>query len=60
MLFHTDDAMSWETVRNLKLMQPLILIIRNLCNQGKAPEEILQCLNMINEILEKTLEIYPE
>ncbi|HGY11174.1 MAG TPA: hypothetical protein ENK36_02260 [Desulfobacterales bacterium] len=59
-LFHTDEAMSWEVVRSLKLMPPLILTIRNLCNQGKAPEEILQYLNMINEILEKTLEIYPE
>jgi hypothetical protein len=59
-LLYTDEAMSWEVVRDLKLMQPLVLIIRNLCNQGKAPEEILQCLNMINEILEKTLEIYPE
>jgi hypothetical protein len=38
-LFHTDEAMSWEVVRNLKLMPPLILIIRNLCTQGNAPEE---------------------
>jgi len=59
-LFHTDEAMSWEIVRNLKLMPPLILIIRNLCNQGKAPQDMLQHLNMINEILEKTLEIYPK
>jgi hypothetical protein len=35
-------------------------IIRNLCNQGKAPQDTLQYLNMINEILEKTLEIYPK
>ena len=59
-LFHTDEAMSWEVVRDLKLMPPLILIIRNLCNQGKAPQDTLQHLNMINEILEKTLEIYPK
>jgi len=59
-LFHTDEAMSWEVVRNLKLMPPLVLIIRNLCAQGTAPEEILQYLNEINEILEKTLEIYLE
>jgi len=52
--------MSWEIVRNLKLMPFLVLIIRNLCAQGKAPEEILQYLNEINEILEKTLEIYME
>ena len=59
-LFHTDEAMSWEVVRNLKLMPPLVLIIRNLCAQGKAPEEILQYLNEITEILEKILELYPK
>ncbi len=59
-LFYTDEAMSWEVVRNLKHMPPLILIIRNLCNQGKAAEEVLQHLNMINETLEKALEIYPK
>ena len=48
-LFHTDEAMSWEVVRNLKLIPPLILIIRNLCNQGNTPEEILQHLNMITQ-----------
>ena len=27
-LFHIDEAMSWESVRNLKRMPPLVLIIR--------------------------------
>ena len=30
LLFQIDEAMSWETVRNLKLIPPLVLIIRNL------------------------------
>ena len=38
-IFHIDEAMSWESVRNLKRMPPLLLIIRNICVQGKAPEE---------------------
>ncbi|MBI9089882.1 MAG: hypothetical protein JEZ12_11755 [Desulfobacterium sp.] len=58
-LFHTDEAMSWETVRNLKLMPPLVLIIRNLCSQGNAPEEVLLALNAIHELLEETLQEYP-
>jgi hypothetical protein len=33
-IFHIDEAMSWETVRNLKRMPPLLLIIRNICTQG--------------------------
>ena len=59
-LFHTDEAMSWETVRNLKLMPPLVLIIRNLCSQGNAPEEVILALNEIHELLEETLEEYPK
>ncbi len=57
-LFHTDEAMSWETVRNLNLMPPLILIIRNLCVQGKAPEDILIWLDEINELLQKALDTF--
>ena len=26
-MFHTNEAMSWEIVRNFKLMPPLVLII---------------------------------
>lgn len=59
-LFHTDEAMSWETVRNLKSMPPLVLIIRNLCSQGNAPEEVILALNEIHELLEETLEEYPK
>jgi len=41
-------------------MPPLVLIIRNLCNQGNAPQDVLQQLNMINEVLERIFEIYPK
>ena len=41
-MFHIDEAMSWESARNLKRMPPLLLIIRNLCVQGKVPQEILE------------------
>lgn len=30
-LFHLDEAMSWEAVINLKRMPPQLLLIRNLC-----------------------------
>jgi len=59
-LFHTDEAMSWETVRSLDRMQPLVLIIRNLCIQGCAPEEVIENLDDINQILEETLQIFPK
>lgn len=52
-LFHTDEAMSWETVRNLKSMPPLALISRNLCSQGNATKEALLALNEGHELLEE-------
>jgi hypothetical protein len=55
-LFHIDEAMSWENVRNLRLMPPLLLIIRNLCLQGKAPDEVIQNIDDVNEVLTEALE----
>jgi hypothetical protein len=57
-LFHIDEAMSWENVRNLRRMPPLLLIIRNLCIQGKAPDEVIKNIDEVNEILTETLEEY--
>jgi hypothetical protein len=54
-IFHVDEAMSWESVRNLKRMPPLLLIIRNLCLQGKAPQEVIENIQDIDEILKRVL-----
>jgi len=51
MLFHIDEAMSWETVRHLERMGPLVVLIRNLAVQGQAAEEIMELLEDINDIL---------
>ena len=54
-IFHIDEAMSWESVRNLKRMPPLLLIIRNICMQGKAPEEVFENIKEVDEILKEVL-----
>ena len=54
-IFHIDEAMSWESVRNLKRMPPLLLIIRNICAQGKAPEEVLENIQQVDAILIEVL-----
>ena len=54
-LFHIDEAMSWETVRNLRRMPPLVLIIRNICTQGKAPREVLENIQHVDNIQKKVL-----
>jgi hypothetical protein len=58
-LFHTDGAMSWDTVRNLDRMPPLVLIIRNLCVQGGISGDVMLNLEEVTEILEETLLEYP-
>jgi hypothetical protein len=54
-LFHIDEAMSWETVRNLDLMPPLLLIVRNLCLRGGASEEIMENIEEVHAILHEVL-----
>ena len=58
-LFHIDEAMSWESVRNLNRMPPLLLIIINICIQGKAPQEVLDNIRDLDQILKEVLSRYP-
>lgn len=53
LLFHIDEVMSWETVRHLERMEPLLRLIRNLAAQGEAPEEITEAIEDIAEILQE-------
>jgi hypothetical protein len=50
-IFHLDEAMSWETVRNLDRMPKLLLIIRNLCLSGGAPEAVIENIKDVEDIL---------
>ncbi len=40
LLFHIDEAMSWENVRYLDGMKAALLLILNIAAQGHAPEEV--------------------
>ena len=55
-LFHIDEAMSWESVRNLRYMNKCLLLVRNLIRQGDAPEGVSECLDSVNEMMTETLE----
>ena len=52
LLFHIDEAMSWECVRNLKLMKETFLLVQNISIQSKAPEEIIEMIDGVRENLE--------
>jgi hypothetical protein len=52
-IFHIDEAMSWECVRDLNRMYPLINLIHNLANQREAPESIIECIMEVRRNSEK-------
>jgi hypothetical protein len=53
MLFHIDEAMSWETVRHLERMEPLVVLIRNLGMQGEAPAEVMEAVAEVSALLKE-------
>jgi hypothetical protein len=56
LLFHIDEAMSWESVRNLKKMESTWLLIRNITVQSECPEEVLEWVGEVKESLDATFE----
>ncbi|MBC8462294.1 MAG: hypothetical protein H8D67_30360, partial [Deltaproteobacteria bacterium] len=42
LLFHIDEAMSWECVRALNQMKPLILVIDSIARESDASNEIIE------------------
>lgn len=55
LLFHVDEAMSWECVRDLDRMRSTLVLIRNIANQSKVPEEVLEWIEMVQEDLEEVM-----
>ncbi len=60
MLFHIDEAMSWESVRNLKEMKSTLLLVQNIIAQTESPEEVIEWVNDVRESLEETFEAIAE
>ncbi|WP_200389333.1 hypothetical protein [Thiocapsa imhoffii] len=50
-MFHTNEAMSWESGRHLERMAPLVVLIRNLAIQNKAPPQVIEEIEEIAETL---------
>lgn len=59
LLFHIDEAMSWECVRNLKLMKQSLLLVCNIASQS-APEEIVDLAEMVRESLDEVFSAIDE
>ena len=60
LLFHVDEAMSWESVRNLAKMKSTFILIRNIALQAQAPQALLDALDDVQYNLDETLQALAE
>jgi|SRR5271157_1725816 len=51
LLFHIDEGMSWESVRNLSQMRKALLLIQNIANMNQMPEEVTETIGEVVDIL---------
>lgn len=56
-LFHIDEAMSWESVRDLKRMRSTFLLVQNISVQTNAPEEVIESVDIVRKELEEVLSV---
>lgn len=52
LLFHIDEAMSWESVRNLNRMRRTFILVQNIAIQTQAPEEVIEWIDDVRESLD--------
>ena len=52
LLFHIDEAMSWECVRNLERMKEALLLVHNIAAQS-APDEVNELVEAVRESLQE-------
>jgi hypothetical protein len=60
LLFHIDEGMSWESVRNLKQMKATLLLIHNIATQAGASEEVIEWIGMARGDLDEVFEALAE
>jgi hypothetical protein len=52
LLFHIDEGMSWESVRNLDSMKAALLLIQHIATQADIPADIVEWINTVWSHLE--------
>jgi hypothetical protein len=60
LLFHIDEAMSWESVRNLNIMKSIFILVQNIALQAGAPEEIIEWVDDVRDSLDAAFEAIAE
>lgn len=60
LLFHIDEGMSWESVRDLNKMKSTLLLVQNIAQQADAPEEVKEWVNDVRQSLKSAFEAIAE
>ena len=60
LIFQIDEAMSWESVRNLKNMKSTFILVHNIALQSEAPEEVIEWVDDVRESLNSAFEAIAE
>ena len=55
LLFHINEAMSWESVRNLKHMKNTFVLIQSIAQQINVSEEIIELIENVRDVLNEVL-----
>ncbi len=55
-LFHIDEGMSWENVRNLKNMQKALLLIQNITVQFDVSDGVSEWVEVVTNNLDEVFE----
>jgi hypothetical protein len=53
LLFHIDEGMSWESVRNLEQMRKTLLMIHNMAARSEVPDEVTKWIKIVRENLDQ-------
>ena len=60
LLFHIDEAMSWESVRNLSIMKRIIVLIQNISIQTNTPNDVIEFIEDVRENMDAVLKAIAE
>lgn len=60
LIFHINEAMSWESVRDLKLMKTTFILVQNIAVQANAPKEVIEWVDDVRESLDAVFDAIAE
>lgn len=55
LLFHIDEGMSWECVRDLDRMHGALLVVRNIAAESKVPDDVVECIEYVQESFDEAV-----